>query len=422
MVEVHINGTYYDFIFDSGAERTVIRQEIPLEGINMDTTEIIDVFSERYAASAVALDTLYVGQLKVSGLPWVVQTEMMEDGEDGILGGDVLRNVAWKIDFARRRIYAAKKASHLQHANDGESIYFKLSRNLPYLTYRMNGLDIETIMDTGDNGCLSVNCTLMTDPMTVNKIKAPLIYWYMVPVKVNTFEAYIDVPRLYSTIDTFSYIDARIEIGGYVLPYEVVQFVPQTQSTAFGLDFLQRFEEVVLDYPGRKLFLGKPRHKSFLYLATLAARLNSMGVELSRDSIPTVTGISSFVAAKDIRLKDTIIAIGGVSFLNQPNAFYTDSSFRRGESQLVLVPAEHTRVLEQFAYRNDTATLHVKRGGRVHQVTLTRGNTFTYLPDTVMHIQDSTPSFGYIVETGREINDERGRYYLLNTRKRPFTH
>src|SRR5690606_28971226 len=134
---------------------------------------------------------------------------------------------------------------------------------------------------------------------------------------------YIDEPRQRFLIDTFSYIDACVEMADHTLPHEVADFAPCTNFTKFGLDLLQRFDYVVLDYPERKLFLGNPQHKSFRYLANMTMRINSMGVQLSRDSIPIVTGISSLVVGKDILLKDTIVAIDGISFLNQPASFYS---------------------------------------------------------------------------------------------------
>src|SRR5690606_18473 len=82
------------------------------------------------------------------------QTEM---AQDGILGGDVLRNLAWKIDFARREIYVAKKAEDLGVDANEQGIYFRLRRNLPTISYHINDTEIRALMDTGDSGFIKID-------------------------------------------------------------------------------------------------------------------------------------------------------------------------------------------------------------------------------------------------------------------------
>ncbi|MEC3879735.1 retropepsin-like aspartic protease [Parapedobacter sp. 10938] len=426
LVKVTIEGQDYHLGFDSGAQRTIFRKGIPLTQISQDSGVImIDAYGDHYAASSVALDTLHIGRLNITGLGWSVQTDMTMDG---ILGGDVLRNLVWKIDFARRCIYVAKEVDSFDE-DKKQATRFMLINNLPYVKFRVNGVSIEYLMDTGDNGCLNINNALQKiHPCEFNN---RTISWYFIPQKNTPFEAYIHEPRQHSVIDTFSYTDGAVEIGNHSLNHEVVEFVPSDSPTRFGLDLLQRFDYVVLDYPGRKLHLGNPQHKSYRYLDNMTRRINSMGVQLSTDTVPIVTGISSLVTGKDILLKDTIVAIDGISFLNQPASFYSESCFmhdgtgvtqkdNRLNTEKGCLPPKHTLMLDQFTYRNDTATLSIKRGNRIHQVTLTRGNQFRYLPDTVIHFGDGPPLPGYVVKSYQWVNDERGNYYLLNTNQRPF--
>ena len=417
LVSVRVGGNDYDLVFDSGSERTIFGENVTLDRFSEEAAIIADANSEKYLASMAAIDTLGIGQLSVTGLRWVLQTDLREGDENGILGGDVLRNLAWKIDFAKRQIYIARDAGDFESIEKRKGIHFRLRENVPYLSYRINGIDVASLMDTGDNGCVCVsNALLEAYPERFGNYA---IAWCTLPEKNNNFEAYIHEPRLHSVVDTFSYTEGQIEIDGHTLRHELIQFVPSVRSSGIGLDLFQRFDHIVLDYPNRKLFLGNPQYKSFRYLNTLTTRINSMGVQLSRDSVPIVRGISSLLAGNDIRLGDTVVAIDGVSFFNQPPSFYKDS-LNTVNKVTTIIPAKHTRLLDQFTYRNDTATLSIKRQSGIHQVNLVRGNPATYLPDTVIHIADGLPLAGYILRASHKVKDERGLYHLLETRKRPF--
>lgn len=426
---VNIKGKDYDFVFDSGAEKTVLGLDIPVDQMISDSAVISDVIDERFHATVVVLDTLQVGKLDITELNAIPQTEM---AQDGILGGDVLRNLAWKIDFARREIYVAKKAEDLGVDANEQGIYFRLRRNLPTISYHINDTEIRALMDTGDPGFIKIDKNTLEE--YADEFEKGGVTWYRLFQKPSPFEAYVDEPRHLSGsgIDTLSFVKSDIEIGSHVLKHEMTRLIPSSSSSSrFGLDLLQRFDYVVLDYPRRKLFLGPPRYKSARFLFQMTRRINSMGVELSRDSIPVVVGISELSAGKDIQLNDTIVAIDGVSLVGRSPDFYEDSHIRHDESgvtqkndslntMLIIVPAKYTRVLEQFVYRNDTATLSVKRNNRIHEVELVRNDQFTFLPDTVIHIADTPPLPGYIFTKTHTINGEQGRYYLSETRKRPF--
>lgn len=426
---VNIKGKDYDFVFDSGAEITTLGPDVPVVHTITDSAVIFDVIDERFHASAVILDTLRLGQLDINELGVLFQTEM---DQDGILGGDVLRNLAWKIDFAKREIYVAERAEYLGVDAKEQGIYFRLRRNVPTISYRINDIEIRALMDTGDSEFIYVDGKVFGK--YAEALKNGAVTWYRIFQKPSPFEAYIDEPRHLSGsgIDTFSFVRSNIHFGSDVLNNEIIVLASSSSTSRIGLELLQRFDYVVLDYPKRKLFLGSPRYKSARFLFQMTRRINSMGVELSRDSIPVVVGISELSAGKDIQLNDTIVAIEGVSLVGRSSNFYEDSHIRHDEfgvtqkndslnTMLTVVPAKYTRVLEQFVYRNDTATLSVKRNNRIHQVELVRNDQFTFLPDTVIHIADTPPLPGYIFTKTHAINNgEQGRYYLSETRKRPF--
>lgn len=428
-LRVNIKGKDYDFMFDSGAQITTLGPDVPVLHTVSDSAVIFDVIDERFHASAVILDTLRIGQLGITKLGVLFQTEMPLDG---ILGGDVLRNLAWKIDFARREIYVAKKAEDLGVDANERGIYFRLRKNKPTISYRINDIEVRALMDTGDPGFIDIDKNTLEE--YADKFENGGVTWYQIFQKLSPFEAYIDEARYLSGsgIDTFSYVKSNINIGSHLLKHEITRLIPSASySSSFGLDLLQRFDYVVLDYPRRKLFLGRPQYKSAGFLVRMNQRINSMGVELSTDSVPVVIGISELSSDKDIRLKDTIVAIDGVSLLGRSSDFYKDSHFRHDgtgathkndslNTILTLIPSKYTRVLEQFVYRNDTATLSIKRNDKIHQVELVRNDQFTFLPDTVIHIADTHPFPGYIFTKTHTINGEQGRYYLSETRKRPF--
>lgn len=409
LVAVTIEGQRYDFVFDSGAARTTTRHGIPFRKVDQDTAYLIDAYGQAYNASFVSLDTLRIGKLAISDLSQVFQTAM---DIDGIIGGDILRHLAWKIDFAKRHIYAAK-TSTLFGVDHRDGMYFRLRENSPYTTCHIDGTAIETLIDTGNSDLLTINNRHLTDRFSM--LTDRITSWFVRPRKSNPFTDYAAGFSERTTVDTVSFIESKVALGGHVLDGEVVDFGPCRPSAFLGLDLLKRFDYLILDYPKRKLHLGNPRHQSLQHLDMVVTRLNTMGIHISHDSIPLVVGIASFMANSGVHIGDTIIAVDTTSFANRGADFYKQSLTDKLTS-----PAPHKLAIDQFHLRNDSAVLTLKRGDQTQQVNLTRRFPVESMPDTVLHIAESLSHPGYYIRSSKPVNDHSGSYYVVETRKWPL--
>lgn len=411
IISPYIGGVPYDFIFDTGAQVTAVGHNIPLVRVYADTEVIIrDGNNNQWASRRGDLDTLQVGRLTFTGLNSVLQTGL---SVDGILGNDVLRHLAWKVDFARRQIYVAKNIHDILTDTTG-GVRFRLRDNLPFTVGLLNDYQIHPLVDTGWDSFFSMQTEMLSEDF--QKSPFNVATWFRTFDKGDIFSDPIDT-LLDRKVDTVHYAVADLAIGSQVLRDEIIGFGHYSSNQILGMDFLRRFSFVVFDYPGRKMYFGDPQFKSLSYLHA-TVDFNSMGVGLSQDTIPIVLSVTPLAARLGVHIGDTVMAIDGVPFYNQPPSFH-EASVHDG----ALTPSVYDLVINQFRLRNLTGSLLLKRGEDTQEVGLSRtlGFDVELIPDTVIHFTDGVLQHpGYIITGTRSVNNGTASYYVITTRKPPF--
>ncbi|QEC52418.1 hypothetical protein EDD80_11036 [Anseongella ginsenosidimutans] len=407
LVAVEIAGKVYHFIFDSGAHTTLLDMPIPVKEV-ISADPFKDVFGDSYPANRVALDTFRVGRTTFSALSRYKQRDIKYDG---IIGGNILRRLAWKIDFNERKIYAAKSSKSFG-VNTADGIPFVLQSSCPVITLRINNVDIDLMIDTGSDYFTCINSRAFN---SMPQLKKMAVFWRGVTSvnKNNLFLAANYVPKMDSTW----YVEATLQAGNHTLTNEIIQFTSLPTATV-GMDFLMRFDYVILDYPGRKLYLGNKQRKTYDYLSQIALNVNSMGLQLSKDSIPRISRIARMEQVKDLRVNDTVLAINRSSFINGEPSFYRREILRKGPltrfPAFKLIPSFHEIIIENFNKTLPHAEIKVKRGDSILSVKLRREYRFRSFPDTVWNLTGIPLGFPYIA-TGAffEFAPDRLEYMFL---------
>jgi predicted aspartyl protease len=105
-VNIGVNGPY-DFVVDTGAERTVIASELAGRlGLNAGTTSIVHSMTEVSRIRTVVIPELRIGGKSVRGIhaPALSQVNL---GAEGMLGVDSLQQQRVSFDFVRREMSIA---------------------------------------------------------------------------------------------------------------------------------------------------------------------------------------------------------------------------------------------------------------------------------------------------------------------------
>ncbi len=129
-LEVLVKDKAYNLIFDSGSEKTLINSSIPSTKISTDTVFFDDIYNQPHPSFQVLLDTLKIGGIKVIQMDSYLQRDL---NFDGIFGGDIMKELVWKIDLFNQKIYVTKdvvnfnlKDAGIPFRRKGNNIYIYL--------------------------------------------------------------------------------------------------------------------------------------------------------------------------------------------------------------------------------------------------------------------------------------------------------
>jgi len=403
-LKVIVSDKEYDFLFDTGSEFTLLDSSITSIKLPSANSNLYDVYGNFLSVSQVMLDTLKIGNIKIIELDSYLQRHLRLDG---VLGNDILNQLIWKIDFVNNQILVTQNLSNLDIKGDG--IPFSKTENGISLAIKINGKEIEAFLDTGFDGFICVNNTLIDQ---VSSIGSHLVFWEDGEDlhSGNVFEIDHYSPKL----DTTYYMPANVLMGDLKLEDEIIK-LQRIKFNLIGIDFLKRFEYVTIDYPGKKIYFGKQRGKSLVFLLESFLRLNSQGVILADiDSMLLVKGISSNAKELGLGYMDTVLSINDVSIINRDDVFYHNVKIKNPEhSATEYHISQYNRLVDNVHLLQDTSTIEVKRGGGSHRVTLVRQFNFVELPE---YIVDSYLDLRFYFLERRVVRSGSFAHYVFDTR------
>ncbi|WP_185154333.1 retropepsin-like aspartic protease [Fulvivirga sp. M361] len=374
--KVVINQKTYDFIFDTGASNTVLGGSVNYSRFirNEKFTDARDI---SHTGKTVMLDSLRLGRTLFHHFDSYLYVDSLDVG--GIIGGDLLKEQAWKINFLEQTIQFSDEVENLEPT--GRGVPFILAdNNIPFIDIKLDDADnvLTFLMDTGFSEFLSIR-------RSDKKVNLPdaekMIKWIELSPYPSVFSYEGD-----DFIDTSYYSIQNISVGDCILRDEIISYIGYGRSNLLGMDFFHRFEYVIFDYPGKTLYLGPKVFKSHKYLTTLNARINAIGLQVGNKPIHRIIAVNDIIAYKEgIDLRDTILEINHVPVVGQPPSFYEDVIDKdKIVSAVKVTPSKWNKLTRSFHYQDRTATLKVMRGNSFSEVALQRGNYFSDIPDTIL--------------------------------------
>lgn len=255
-VPVTIDGSGpYQFLVDTGAERTVISSELArrLE-LDAGTSVRMHSMTEVGQVSTALIPQLKVDQRVIRDIH-APALSAADIGAAGMLGVDSLKSQRVVFDFAKGTM-SITPSQKRQERWDGDSIVVKgrsLYGRLVLVDARLDGQKIMVILDTGSQVSIGNNALR-------NKLKGRKKLGSTVPVELTS----VTGGRMIADYTTAK----RITIGGVTIedmpiafaevhPFRQMQLTDQP-AILLGMDVLRLFERVSVDFARREVRFLSP--------------------------------------------------------------------------------------------------------------------------------------------------------------------
>jgi hypothetical protein len=311
LIDVFINGKAYNFLFDTGAELSVIgdhvKKEIDYSSITSAAVETSSMTSKRQ--EFVELGDLIIGTVSFERTGAVIMDISHFNNYfgcqpiDGILGNNLMRKAAWQIDYENRKIVLCDNSSKLNVSKDAIKINLDDAdtRNV-YLDLTIDGVSSNFTFDTGYNGSIKSDSTMF------NKLKA-----------VKSDLKYISQEGLFTTDvngkvmgRTYKALGEEIQMeGGLSMSNQIVNFGGSSSSLIGNKVFDDYL--LTLDWRNNALFLDQqkdlaPAEETYFEFH-FSPNFQSLKIEI-------VNIVDEEFAMTPISLDTEILAINGVDVSN----------------------------------------------------------------------------------------------------------
>lgn len=366
---VKINNTAYDFIFDTGASNTYLNDKVEYDKV-LGKMRFKDSRGIIRSGKRVMLERFMLNNTLFYQFHTYNYSSALV--KDGIIGGDILKKMAWKLNFLNNTITFSSEVQNLKPV--GKGIMLSLKKNLPYVKLTVNKDTIEFLVDTGFTGFIKAN---IKEEMIYGPSMKGTIKWIELSPYSNPFSG----SKKY--VDTCYYSIENISIGSKDLKNEIIRYSNSSKSNLLGMDFFRRFEYVIFDYPNKKLYLGPIGFKSYDYVEKFKSRINTIGFQLQDSPVHTVIAVSDkLIEQKSLNIGDTVLEVNHTSITSRPDKFYQDE-LKKINGGYSFAPSQWNKLNVQLYCNLDSITIRVKHNSSYRDIRLNRQYNFSHIPDTV---------------------------------------
>lgn len=242
----------FDFVVDTGAERTVISRQL---------AEALQLTPGRQVRLATIADVRQVPTVLIPRLAFGRQTvdriqapvlEAQNLGADGMLGIDSLANRQLVLDFRRREVHLTRALNERMERQEGTIVVVGRTRlgRLVLTDAAVDGQNVTVIVDTGSP--VSIGNSALRDRLgAAGGLPPPELVKLLSVTGVEVSVAATLTRRM--RIGDAGVRDLPIAFADLALFREMG--IERQPALLLGMDVLQLFERVVIDFPRRRLRL-----------------------------------------------------------------------------------------------------------------------------------------------------------------------
>lgn len=251
LVDVVINGKTFNFVFDTGAELSVIGRHIADE---IDYKVIASSKIKATKKSEQKVEFIEIPKISFADVGFENTGAIIADIAhfdeifgchtiDGIIGNNLMRKSSWQIDYKNQKIRFSDNVEKLDVSKNASEITMDAGeiRNV-YLDVTIDGVSSEFIFDTGYSG----------------KIKADSSFFNLLVAKNKDLEYSTETGIAHSDINgnitgqTFNTMVKSIDVEGIVMSNQVISLAGNNNYLV-GNKFFEDYT-LTIDWENDKLF------------------------------------------------------------------------------------------------------------------------------------------------------------------------
>lgn len=310
IIPVTIEGVNYNFVYDTGAQTTVISSKLSKK-IAFDKRGSISTSDAKDSSQKLdfgTINSIYLDSLHYTNVG-VIVNDFSSNPQfscmaiDGILGANILNLSNWKINFTDRYFRISNIASELNLSEEHKTIPFSKKKGMPYVEFKINDTTtIDFMIDTGkNNDVISVS----------NQINLNIPQLNTSTIGYSGFGMFGK-----SEIDTTDYYKVNLSNSNISFPNVLISQSKENKSL-IGIGFLQKhYKSVVFDYKNNLIHLFEKQNNSDEYF------INGISpMLLNNETIVIGSKNVNFAPTIDeLNLGDTIVGVNNISFENKNSA------------------------------------------------------------------------------------------------------
>lgn len=245
-----IGGGTYDFVIDTGSQRTIIATELAqkLALPSLPPVQIISM-AGRATVAAVTLGGLRYGDYLVERIA-ALSIAQNDLGSAGLIGLDGLRDKRLTLDFkARRMDVGASRRVRPRQESDPDTIVVEAKSRFGQLILvdsRIDGKRVNVILDTGAE--ISVGNMALFGKLKTKRLIIP-----PVPTTLTSVTG-VEVPALFTIVRSISIGAVKLENVPMVFldaaPFAELDLA-DTPAMLLGMRMLRMFDQVAIDFGSR---------------------------------------------------------------------------------------------------------------------------------------------------------------------------
>lgn len=295
VLPVEIEGEKYRFIFDTGAQTTIISKQLS-EKLEYKREGSLPVRDSHHATER--LNVGVVEKMNIEGLHYTNVGVVVNDFKnnlqfycldiDGVIGMNMIRLNNWKIDYDNNKVIVLNSKSKISAPGE-VPLDFKVKRGTPFVKLYVNGEREEFLLDIGKNGT-----ALSVSPRVVLNGDNKLIGY-------SSFGMYGK-----TKFDTVRYAQVELSDGAHFFKESVIVSQASKSSFVMGTGYLEKYyQSVTLDFKRNVIYLkGRSNEQNQILSYPFSAML-----------LPNAIIVGSKEADySTLNIGDTIVAVNGIDY------------------------------------------------------------------------------------------------------------
>ncbi len=305
VIEASFNGIKGRYLLDTGAMCILFKDSMHTQTFPLiKQMDVRDVSGKKRKANMVNMSCIQVGELIYKDIP-TLYVDMFPGpfkclNYDGIIGSNLLRFGAFKIDWKAQKMFIASSYQALgEEKKNGSKMWVNKTQSSPFVKVKVNGKGLKPVLlDTGSGD------SFLLETASANRLKNKAVINEPLYISsgTNSHGAWGASNYLTSV-----YGNLQIEIENVVFNNAIIE--SSKGKSMIGMEVLE-LGDFILDYPQKRFFFNMEKEDVKL-------TIKSFGIDLIMENDTFfVNGVweNTLAAQSGIDKGDIIVDVDGLNF------------------------------------------------------------------------------------------------------------